>query len=326
MASKGSFQTSVSNTKSITFIFPSVSIFPRVICLEIRFALYSYKVCSSQWKPRDASRWPEFRFAISTQNQRRQHWQKATAPFSWCHFCLQLSFQNSCVSAVRATDMLGNAQPCPRPWSRKTQEKISCDSSAGCSLCSWSAGAQRGKLRGFLGTCALFPAFSSCSHHKTTCKSVQDQTRGHPSRGGWGEASFSTNGHASPSTRARHGKGCSAAPSAWTRFSQGGTQTSSYPLFMPSPCYLNSHQIPKCWWEQWLGHGCPTCNRHAWSERFQSLYHSLLSSSQVQLMFKCFCLFFLLRGRSKSRGVMGSSYPTDEQWVVHSRSLHWDPT
>lgn len=193
---------------------------------HVSFALYSYEVCSLQWKPRDASRWPEFRFAISTQKQRREHWQKATAPFSWCHFCLQLSFQNSCISAVRATDMLGNAQPCPRPWSRKTQEKFSCDSSAGCSLCSWSAGAQRGKLGGFLGTCALFPAFSSCSHHKTTCKSVQDQTREHPSGGGQGEASFRNNGNASPSTHARHGKGCSAAPSAWTRFSQGGTQTS----------------------------------------------------------------------------------------------------
>lgn len=32
MASKGSFQNSVSNTKSITFIFPNVCIFPRIIC------------------------------------------------------------------------------------------------------------------------------------------------------------------------------------------------------------------------------------------------------------------------------------------------------
>lgn len=140
---------------------------------------------------------------------------------------------------------------------------------------------------------------------------------GHPSGGGQGEASFSNNGHTSPSTHPRHGKGCSAAP-AWTHFSRGGTQTSRQPV-ISSPCHLNSHRSPKCWWEQQLGHGCPTCHRHALSERFQSLYHSILSSSQVQLMFKNFCLFvclFFIKRQIKIKRSDGEQPP--HRWAVSS--------
>lgn len=208
------------------------------------FLLDRVQVCYLDWK------------------QRREQWKKTLVTFFWCHFCLQTSFQNSYTSAERVIDALGNAETCPAPWNRKTSGKFICGSLTSCWLCSAKAWLE--ELRGFLGIHVGgegLSLFCSFSHHETICKLAQEKPEGYVQ----GRTS-SNNGHVSASTRTGHRKGwlsCSFCPRRFEHAQTRGTCTSRVML---SGCFT-SHQV--CWWEQWLGHGSPTCNTHVpWRKGF----------------------------------------------------------
>lgn len=103
VASKGSLQT-VSAAHNSSHLFFKMFLYIPTYHLPWDSLLCSYKLCCWQWKHRHASNCTEFRFTILTQKQRRELWQKVMVPSSWCHFCLQLNFQDSCVWAVSVTD------------------------------------------------------------------------------------------------------------------------------------------------------------------------------------------------------------------------------
>lgn len=153
--SNGPFPNRVSKIKPVRFIFLNVSTFPCSFCLEIRSA----PCWDPHWNYGDASRWTEFRFAIFTEKQRRENEKRRWSRFSHVISAYSQAFKTGTYQLKVLLIYWATQKLIQLPETEKTPEKFSCGSSTGCWLCSCSAKAQPGELRGSLGIHAFFSSF-----------------------------------------------------------------------------------------------------------------------------------------------------------------------